>query len=185
MKELSLNILDIVENSTKAKAELVKIEIYESDELLSITITDNGTGMNEETLKSVTDPFYTTRTTRKVGMGIPLFRLAVQQTGGEFSIESTHVDIDAKNHGTEVRAIFNKTHIDFTPLGDIISTIITLIQGHPNVDFLFNHTMGDGCVSLDTREMRQVLEDIPLDSFEILQWIKENLAEQYDEFNKK
>ena len=128
MKELSLNILDIVENSTKAKAELVKIEIYESDELLSITITDDGTGMDEETLKSVTDPFYTTRTTRKVGMGIPLFRLAVQQTGGEFSIESTHVDVDAKNHGTEVRAIFNKTHIDFTPLGDIISTIITLIQ---------------------------------------------------------
>ena len=185
MKELSLNILDIVENSTKAKAELVKIEIYESDELLSITITDDGTGMNEETLKSVTDPFYTTRTTRKVGMGIPLFRLAVQQTGGEFSIESTHVDVDAKNHGTEVRAIFNKTHIDFTPLGDIISTIITLIQGHPNVDFLFNHTKGERCVSLDTREMRQVLEDIPLDSFEILQWIKENLAEQYDEFIKK
>lgn len=185
MKELSLNILDIVENSTKAKAELVKIEIYESDELLSIIITDNGTGMDEETLRSVTDPFYTTRTTRKVGMGIPLFRLAAQQTGGEFSIGSTHIDVDEKNHGTEVHAVFNKTHIDFTPLGDIISTITTLIQGHPNVDFLFSHARGDGCVSLDTREMRRVLEDIPLDSFEVLLWIKENLAEQYDEFNKK
>ena len=185
MKELSLNILDIVENSTKAEAELVKIEISESDELLSIIITDNGTGMDEETLRSVTDPFYTTRTTRKVGMGIPLFRLAAQQTGGEFSIGSTHIDVDEKNHGTEVHAVFNKTHIDFTPLGDIISTITTLIQGHPNVDFLFNHAKGDRCVSLDTREMRQVLEDIPLDSFEVLLWIKENLAEQYDEFNKK
>lgn len=182
MKELSLNILDIVENSTKAKAELVKIEISESNELLSITITDNGTGMDEETLKSVADPFYTTRTTRKVGMGIPLFRLAVQQTGGEFSIVSTHIDVDKNNHGTEVRAVFNKTHIDFTPLGDIISTVTTLIQGHPDVDFHFNHTRGDRCVSLDTREMRQVLDDIPLDSFEILQWIKENLAEQYSEF---
>ena len=148
MKELSLNILDIVENSTKAKAELVKIEIFESDELLSITITDDGTGMDEETLRSVTDPFYTTRTTRKVGMGIPLFRLAAQQTGGEFSIGSTHVDVDKRNHGTEVHALFNKTHIDFTPLGDIISTITTLIQGHPNVDFLFNHIKGDKCVSL-------------------------------------
>jgi DNA mismatch repair ATPase MutL len=185
MKELSLNILDIVENSTKAKAELVKIEISESNELLSITITDNGTGMDEETLKSVADPFYTTRTTRKVGMGIPLFRLAVQQTGGEFSIASTHIDVDKNNHGTEVRAVFNKTHIDFTPLGDIISTVTTLIQGHPDVDFLFSHTNGDRCVSLDTREMRQVLEDIPLDSFEVLQWIKESLAEQYDELNKK
>jgi hypothetical protein len=185
MKELSLNILDIVENSTKAKAELVNIEISESDELLSITITDNGTGMDEETLKSVADPFYTTRTTRKVGMGIPLFRLAVQQTGGEFSIESTHIDVDEKNHGTEVHAVFNKRHIDFTPLGDIISTIITLIQGHPGVDFLFNHTKGKKCVSLDTREIRQVLEDIPLDRYEVLQWIKESLAEQYDELNKK
>ena len=117
MKELSLNILDIVKNSTKAEAELVKIEISESDELLSITITDDGTGMDEETLRSVTDPFYTTRTTRKVGMGIPLFRLAAQQTGGEFSIESTHVDVDKKNHGTEVHEVFNKNHIDFTPLG--------------------------------------------------------------------
>ena len=183
MKELSLNILDIVENSTKAKAELVEIAISETDELLIIRITDNGTGMTEQTLLSVTDPFYTTRTTRKVGMGIPLFRFAAEQTGGGLTITSTHIDSDKENHGTTVVATFNKKHIDFTPLGDVISTLTTLIQGHPNVDFLFIHSYGERSVSLDTREIRAVLEDVPLDTFEVLIWIKENLEEQYEEFN--
>ena len=185
MKELSLNILDIAENSTKAKAELIFIEINEADELLSIKISDNGIGMSEEILLSVSDPFYTTRTTRKVGMGIPLFRLAAEQTGGRLSITSTHIDLDGENHGTTVYAEFNKSHIDFTPLGDVVSTLVTLIQGHPDVDFVFTH-MGHGrLVSLDTRDMRAVLEDVPLDSFEVLLWIKENLAEQYVEFYNK
>lgn len=183
MKELSLNILDIVENSTKAKAELVEIAISETDELLIIRITDNGTGMTEQTLLSVTDPFYTTRTTRKVGMGIPLFRFAAEQTGGGLTITSTHIDSDKENHGTTVVATFNKKHIDFTPLGDVISTLTTLIQGHPNVDFLFIHSYGERSVSLDTKEIRAVLEDVPLDTFEVLIWIKENLEEQYEEFN--
>jgi hypothetical protein len=184
MKELSLNILDIVENSTKAKADLVSIEINETDELLTITIRDNGVGMSEDTLLSVSDPFYTTRTTRKVGMGIPLFRLAAEQSGGNLVITSVHMDQDPTNHGTVVAASFCKTHIDFTPLGDVISTLITLIHGHPNVDFSFSHRCPLGDVSLDTREMRQVLEDTPINSFEILEWIKENLAEQYSELKK-
>jgi len=185
MKELSLNILDITENSTKAKAELVKIEIEESDEQLCIRITDDGIGMNEETLMSVTNPFYTTRTTRKVGMGIPLFRFAAEQTGGSLSISSKHYENDPDNHGTTVTAFFNKNHIDFTPLGDIISTLTTLIQGHPDVDFVFKHSYEENSVFLDTREIRAVLDDIPLDSFEILMWIKDNLEEQYSEFTKK
>lgn len=180
MKELSLNILDIVENSTKAKAELVTIEITEEESLLTIRITDNGTGMSDETLMSVSDPFYTTRTTRKVGMGIPLFRLSAEQTGGSLTITSKHIDLYPDDHGTTVIATFDKGHIDFTPLGDIISTVTTLIQGHPNVDFCFTHTTNGGEVSLDTREIRAVLEDIPLDSYEILNWIRENLAEQYN-----
>ena len=151
MKELSLNILDITENSTKAKAELVFIEIFESDDLLRITITDNGTGMNDETLLSVADPFYTTRTTRKVGMGLPLFRFAAEQTGGYLSISSKHIDEYPDEHGTTISTVFNKKHIDFTPLGDIISTLITIIQGHPDVDFVFTHTYGESCVSIDTQ----------------------------------
>ena len=181
MKELSLNILDIVENSTKAKAELVRIEIFEDNELLTIKISDNGTGMTEEVLASVSNPFYTTRTTRKVGMGIPLFRLAAEQTGGSLSIESKHIDSYPDSHGTVITAVFNKTHIDFTPLGDVVSTITTLIQGHPNTDFLFMHKIGDGTVELDTRELRAVLDDVPLDAFEVILWIKGNLEEQYSE----
>lgn len=183
MKELSLNILDISENSTKAGATLVKIELTECDEEFSITITDNGCGMKEETLLSVANPFYTTRTTRKVGMGIPLFRLAAEMTGGSLSIESKHVDEFPEEHGTTVKATFNKKHIDFTPLGDIISTVTTLIQGHPSVDYVFTHSYGEKLVTLDTREIRDVLEGVPLDVPEVLLWIRDNLTEQYEEFN--
>lgn len=184
MKELSLNILDITENSTKAKAELVSIEILENEDTLRITITDDGTGMTEETLASVANPFYTTRTTRKVGMGIPLFRMAAEMTGGNLTIASKHIDEHHENHGTTVSALLYKNHIDFTPLGDVVSTLTTLIQGHPDVDFIFTHKSGDALVSLDTRELRAVLEDVPLDTFEVLSWIKGNLEEQYLEFNK-
>jgi signal transduction histidine kinase len=183
MKELSLNILDISENSTKAGATLVKIALTECDEEFSISIADNGSGMKEETLLSVANPFYTTRTTRKVGMGIPLFRLAAEMTGGSLSIESKHVDEFPEEHGTTVKATFNKKHIDFTPLGDIISTVTTLIQGHPSVDYVFTHSYGEKLVTLDTREIRDVLEGVPLDVPEVLLWIRDNLTEQYEEFN--
>lgn len=179
MKELSLNILDISENSTKAGATLVEIIITEDTETLKIEIKDNGHGMTPDVLSTVTNPFYTTRTTRKVGMGIPLFKFAAEQTGGTLDIKSRHIDDYPDGHGTVVTALFHKTHIDFTPLGDVISTVVTLIQGHPTVDFLFIHIMEDKKITLDTREIRAVLEDIPLDSFEILNWIRENLAEQY------
>lgn len=181
MKELSLNILDIVENSTKAKAELVEIKIIEENNTLIINITDDGIGMTEDTLRSVSDPFYTTRTTRKVGMGIPLFRFAAEQTGGSLTITSRHIDEFPADHGTTVSARFDKIHIDFTPLGDIISTVVTLIQGHPNVDFIFSHITPDRTVMLDTRDLRAVLEEVPLDTFEVLAWIKDNLNEQYSD----
>ena len=183
MKELSLNILDITENSTKAKAELILIEIIDENPLLTIKITDNGVGMTEDVLLSVANPFYTTRTTRKVGMGIPLFRLAAEQTGGSLSIESKHINEFPDTHGTTVTAVFNKNHIDFTPLGDIVSTITTLIQGHPDVDFVFTHKISNSEVSLDTREIRTFLDDVPLDTYEVILWIKSNLEDQYNEIN--
>ena len=181
MKELSLNILDITENSTKAKAELISIDIIEEKSLLTIKITDNGVGMTEQVLLSVTNPFYTTRTTRKVGMGIPLFRLAAEQTGGSLSINSKHIDAFPDDHGTTVTAVFNKNHIDFTPLGDVVSTVTTLIQGHPDVDFVFTHRTNESEISLDTREIRAVLDDVPLDTYEVILWIKSNLEDQYNE----
>ena len=179
MKELSLNILDIAENSTKAHATLVEISILENNETLTLTIRDNGTGMTEEILESVKNPFYTTRTTRKVGMGIPLLQCAAEQTGGRVDIESRHFSNFPDNHGTTLSATFYKNHIDFTPLGDAISSVVTLIQGHPDVDFVYRHTRGEAEIFLDTREIREVLENVPLDTFEVLIWIKENLAEQY------
>lgn len=179
MKELSLNVLDISENSVKANATLVEIRLTDKADSLTISITDDGTGMTDETRRSVIDPFYTTRTTRKVGLGIPLFKEAAEQTGGRLTITSRHISEFPDSHGTTVTAFFNKNHIDFAPLGDIVSTLVTLIQGHPTTDFLFIHEMDGGTVSLDTRQLREILEDVPLDNFEVLTWISENLKEQY------
>ena len=179
MKELSLNILDIAENSVKAKATLTQIDIQETADTLSIIITDDGTGMPDEILKGVENPFYTTRTTRKVGMGIPLLKMAAEQTGGSFKITSKCIDAGG-SHGTRVQAVFNKNHIDFTPLGDTVATFTTLIQGHPDTDFKFTHTKDENSVTLDTCEMRQILGDIPLNSYEVIKWAEEYLREQYE-----
>ena len=180
MKELSLNVLDITMNSVKAGATLINIHIYEDDERLTMEIIDNGCGMTAEFLRGVIDPFCTTRTTRKVGLGIPLLKLAAEQTGGEVNITSRHESEHPQDHGTQVSATFYKQHIDFTPMGDIISTVTTLIQGSPDVDFEFRHKSNTFDVSLDTREVREVLgPEIPLSEPEILLWIADNLCEQY------
>lgn len=183
MKEISLNILDISKNSVKAGATLTSILIDETEVELTLSIEDNGCGMSKEMVASVTDPFCTTRTTRPVGMGIPLLKFAAEMTEGSFNITSLSQEEYPESHGTKVVAVFNKNHIDFTPLGDVVSSITTLIQGDPNVDFLFRHTTPKGEVSLQTRELRSQLGDIPLDTFEIIVWISEYLKEQYDALN--
>ena len=181
MKELSLNILDISENSVKAGASLVEITVNEDGNTLSISVKDDGCGMSEETVRSVIDPFYTTRTTRSVGLGIPLLKMAAEQTGGRIEISSVQDDGVSKTHGTVICAYFFKNHLDFTPLGDVISTVTTLVQGHPDIDFLFTHNRESGTVMLDTRELREVLLDVPLDSYEVIKWIEGFLEEQYSE----
>lgn len=175
MKELSLNILDITENSVKAGATLTEISITESGNKLVISIKDDGCGMSEDIVRSVVDPFYTTRTTRKVGMGVPLFKMAAEQTGGKLEIVSD----TGEDHGTTVTAYFYKDHLDFTPLGDVISTVTTLIQGHPDTDFLFTHLIDGKEIRLDTRELRAVLEGVPLNTYDVLEWIRGYLEEQY------
>ena len=181
MKELSLNILDITQNSISAKADTVEILLTETeDKLLTLTIRDNGRGMSEETVKSVTNPFYTTRKTRKVGMGIPLLKLAAEQAGGNLKIESVSIEDDPDCHGTTVTATFHTDSIDFTPLGDIVSTMCVIIQGHPQIDYVFRHVTPSVAVALDTKEMRAVLgDDISLAEPEILEWIADNLNQQY------
>ena len=179
MKELSLNVLDITMNSVKAGATLIEILIEETDARLEIVIRDNGCGMTDEIVEQLKNPFYTTRTTRKVGMGVPLLTLAAEQTGGHVTIVS---DTEAENpaaHGTTVTAVFDKTHLDFTPLGDMVPTVVTLIQGSPDIDFHFRHTRPDGTAELKTAELRAILGDVSLGTFEVLQWIGEYLREQY------
>lgn len=179
MKELSLNILDIAQNSLTARSTLVEILLEETEETLRITVRDNGCGMSKEMVERVTDPFCTSRKTRKVGLGIPFFKLAAEQTGGCLELESVPEDLSPDGHGTVISGLFYKQHLDFTPLGDIVSTLCTLIQGCGNVEIVFRHTLPGGEVELDTRELRAVLGDIPLCEPDILVWIRGNLSEQY------
>ena len=180
MKELSLNILDVAENSVKARATLTQILLSEAANTLTLTIADDGCGMDAETVGRVTDPFYTTRTTRSVGLGLPLLKLEAEMTGGGLEVTSRHEAEHPDDHGTTVTAVFHTDHIDCPPLGDVIATMTTLIQGHPDTDFLFRHEReGRESVELDTRELRLVLEDVPLDSYEVLQWIQGFLTESY------
>ena len=179
MKELSLHILDVAKNSVKAGASLTEIAVNTRDDgIMTVKIKDNGCGMTEEVLSRVTDPFYTTRTTRKVGLGLPLFRMAAEQTGGELKIVSS---TEEGNSGTEVTVTFDTKSIDCMPMGDIISTVCILVAGSPDIDFVFIDETEQRKVSLDTRELRAVLgEDISLAEPEIQMWMSEYLKEQYE-----
>ena len=173
MRELSLNILDIAQNSISAGASLITIEVSENrtDQTLFIGIYDNGRGMSEEQVKSVIDPFFTTRTTRKVGMGIPLFKMAAEQTGGSLEIKSE------LGVGTEVKAYFKTDSVDFTPLGDVASTIQMLITMNTDRDFVYKHKVNEKEFVCDTRELKAILGDVPLDTYEVSQWILEFIIE--------
>lgn len=173
MTELSLNVLDIANNSIRAEATLIEIQvqIHRERDTLTITIADNGCGMTEEQVKNVEDPFFTTRTTRKVGLGVPFFKMAALSTGGSFHIQS------APGAGTTVTAVFGLSHIDRMPLGDMNSTIHTLITLNEHIDFLYTYEFDDKCFSLDTREFREVLGDIPFHTPEVSNYIKTYLEE--------
>ncbi len=174
MTELSLNILDVAENSIRARATLIEIEVSAdmTTDLLLIVIRDNGCGMTKEEVEAVIDPFFTTRTTRKVGLGVPFFKLAAESTGGKFLITSK------KGEGTVVSATFILSHIDRMPLGDMAATIHTLIVYHPMIDFIYRYTFSEKSFTLDTREFREILGELPLDSPDvsayILSYLKEN-----------
>ena len=173
MRDLSLNVMDVAQNSVRAEADLVTVKVEESDkdDFLTITIADNGCGMTQEQVQQVIDPFFTTRTTRKVGLGVPLFKLSAEQTGGSFDIQSE------KGVGTTTTATYVKSHVDMTPLGDINDTMKILIQCNPEIDFIFIHSTDNGSFTLDTRELREVLGDVSLDTPDVLEWIADYLEE--------
>ena len=173
MNELSLHILDICQNSIKANATLIEIIVEEDtiSNLFSIVIHDNGHGMSKTTLTQVADPFYTTRTTRKVGLGLSLFQLAAEQCNGSLVIESE------EGHGTHVVATFEHDHIDRAPLGRIEDTLTILILNEAGIDILYQHSYNNNRYVFDTRDIREVLGDIPLNDPEVLQWIKQHIKQ--------
>lgn len=173
MTELSLNILDIAENSVKAGAPFTEIMVMvnSAKNLLEITIRDNGCGMSEEQVNRVIDPFYTTRTTRKVGLGVPFFKESAESAGGSFSIKS-EVGV-----GTTVKASYELDNIDRMPMGDLTATIHTLVTMHDDIDFLFTYIVNENEFSLDTRELREILGDISFKEYEISNYIKDYLKE--------
>ena len=173
MQEISLNILDIAQNSIRAGATLIEIDIAENipEDMFVFTVKDNGSGMSEEMVKNVMDPFVTTRTTRKVGLGIPLLRSMAQAAGGDLKIEST------LGEGTLVTATFVHSSIDRQPLGDISAVMVSLISMNPDIDFVYTHSYNESDFSLDTRELRAVLEGVSFKEPSVALWIGEYVNE--------
>ncbi|KAB3535924.1 ATP-binding protein [Alkaliphilus pronyensis] len=180
MKELALHILDIAENSIRAEATEIKITIVEDVvlDVLEITIEDNGAGMDNEFLDRVLDPFITTRTTRKVGLGLPLFKLAAQQCNGDLIIESR------KDIGTKVKATFQHSHIDRVPLGNIVDTIVAIILADEKIDIKYKHVYNSDEFFLDTVEIKEVLKGVPITNIDVILWIKSHIKEALKELVK-
>ncbi len=174
MRELSLHVLDIVQNSIAAGAGMVAVRIGEDRpaQRMTIVVEDNGRGMTAEQIERVTNPFFTTRTTRRVGLGVPLFKMAAEMTGGSFWIESQ------LGRGTRVTAEFCTSHLDMIPLGDMDSTVLTLIGCNPQLDFIYEHRVNGRMLLLDTRQLKETLDGVPLDTPEVMAWIGDYLKEQ-------
>ncbi len=181
MNELSLHILDICQNSIKANATLIEIKITDNsiDNVYTIEISDNGYGMDKKTLSEVADPFFTTRTTRKVGLGVSLFKMAAEMTKGNLVITSVI------NEGTKVTATFQKNHIDRAPLGYIEDTLCILILNENMIDIYYEHNVNNSIYVFDTREVKKVLEDIPFTDYNVIMWIKNNIKEGIKNIQKE
>ena len=173
MPELALHILDLVQNSVSAGATRVVVTIAwdTSADTLLISIEDDGKGMPPELLARVASPFTTTRTTRKVGMGIPLFKMAAEMADGTFSITSE------KGVGTTVTATFVLDHIDRAPLGDLADTVVTLIGGECRSDFVFDVRVNGKGFVFDTRELKAELDGVPVGEPEVLVFVRDMIKE--------
>ena len=173
MLTLSDHILDITENSIRAGAKLIEISVDEDSEnnLLTIEIKDDGHGMDQNTVQKVLDPFYTTKTVRRIGLGLPLLKDAAERSGGTFQINSQ------ENQGTTVKATFGLRHLDRQPLGAIINIIIILIISNSDIDFFYKHRHNDRRFEMDTREIRKEIEDVPINHPQIIKYIRGTMEE--------
>ena len=176
MRDLSLHILDLMQNSIRAQAKVVSLSVLLKDDgMLSVIIEDDGCGMSEELLSRVTSPFATTRTTRKVGLGIPMMAENCRLTGGDLSIEST------LGVGTKLTATLNTSSIDCLPLGDLPGTVTTLVTMNPDKpEFTLHCVSPKGEMQFDTREVREALQGVPLNEPEVAAWMQESLREEIE-----
>ncbi|MCJ7704623.1 MAG: ATP-binding protein [Desulfobacterales bacterium] len=173
MEDLSLHILDIVENAIAAKARRIEVSVVEEpgEDRLTIEIKDDGFGMDEEVRQKAMDPFFTTRTSRKVGLGLSFLAQAAQEAGGKLEIESRPED------GTKVRATFQYGHIDRKPLGSMTETIAMLFFGNPGIDFHYTHVKGERSYTLKSEWMREKFHDQASVAPETIRWLKKHLQE--------
>ena len=173
MNDLSLHVLDIVQNSITAGADLISIDVIENipENTLTIRISDNGKGMSPEQLAQVTDPYFTSRTTRKVGLGVPLFKQNAEMTGGHFSIES------ALGKGTTTTAVFGHNHLDRPPLGDMANAVVLLASSNPTLDFVYTYRYNEHTYVFDTRQIKEVLEPVPINAPQVIRMLTEMIQE--------
>ncbi len=172
LRELALHVLDLAENSLTAGASLVTIEVVEDiiADRLTIRVTDNGHGMDAETAANVVDPFFTTRTTRRVGLGLPFLKQSAEMCAGALTIDSR------VGQGTTVTATFQHSHIDRMPLGDLAGTILILVVGYPQANFVFRHTVAEKSVQFDTRPIKAELGDLSLSEPDVIAYLKSQLS---------
>ena len=176
MKELSLHIMDIAENGIAAKAALITVIVDEavSKNAISITIEDNGSGVTPEMLARMLDPFVTTRTTRRIGMGLSLLKAAAERCDGSFDV------VSEPGQGTKVTANFRYDHIDRAPLGNMATSIISLLAGYPEIDIDYTHMYDDNRFDFDTRGIREELGEVPLNEPAVLQHLKNAIKEELE-----
>lgn len=175
MRDLSMHVLDIAQNSIKAGAKLVTVSFRkDASGLLTMAVKDDGCGMTPAFLARVTDPFTTTRTTRRVGLGIPMLKQSAEMSGGTFGIQSR------VGEGTLTQASFDTRHIDCIPMGEICDSLLTLVVLNPeSPNFLFEAVSPDGEACFDTRQIRAALGGLPLNEPDIVAWMKESIDEEF------
>jgi Signal transduction histidine kinase len=173
MKELSLHVYDLMENSIAANATFIELTIKDSkkDNIYGFTIKDNGKGMTPDFLAKVTDPWTTTRTTRKVGLGLPLIKMNTENAGGSMKIQS-QVGI-----GTQLDFWFQHDHIDRPPMGDLAGTIVMLCSQHEDIHFIYKHITDDGDFVFDTDEIKEALDGMSMKDLSIMHYLKEMIEE--------
>ncbi len=173
MKDLSMHLLDIAENSIKAGAKQVEVELRYADNRLVMTISDNGCGMDEEMVKRITDPYITSRTSRKVGLGLPFLKMNAERTGGNIMISSE------QGRGTTVKAVFLTDHIDCVPPGDLASSLSLLMTGNPEINFVIRLIKDDDAFEVSSNEINEVLEGIPISHPKVGVFVRNMLKEEF------